>query len=599
MHFRLLGPLEVDADGAPVSLGGARARALLALLLLHRNEVVPLDKIVDELWAEPPKTAAQVVRVYVSNLRKALEPPQVILTRGSGYLLQVGADDVDVDRFDALRTEGHRLLAAGEAAQAAEALSKALALWRGAPLQDFAYERFAQSEIGRLEELRLTAFEDLFDAKLAAGDDSELAADLEHLVDANPLRERLRGQLMVALYRSGRQADALEVYQRGRRHLVDELGLEPSESLRRLEARILQQDPELDRPTAALPMKELANGPPRRTRRPALAGITALVLAAIATAGVLIAATVGHSSRRPRAASLRVALVVNEPRGFTSPTTVTLDPINGLHNAAEEVGVRTKIFYGGSGGSGSFFRTVGAAARRSDLVIVEATPLLERLSQVTARFPKTRFLVPDSVFDPDASFRGQRNVAGVNFHDRENAELGGYLAGLMTHGHEAVSAVGGISTVPSVRDLIAGFKAGARRARPSIRVLVTYTQTFYSDPRCAKAANWQIDHGSAVVFDAAGDCGTRALQTTMTRGVWGIGVDSDLSYLGPTMLASVVKRFDRATQLAVELFASGQLPRGRDIQLDLSSGNIGLTGISSAVPEAVKRKVDALGSTLH
>src|SRR5690349_24917467 len=119
MDFRLLGPLEVDADGLSVSLGGARVRALMALLLLYRNEVVPLDKIVDELWTEPPKTAEQVVRVYVSNLRKALEPSEVILTRGSGYFLQVGADDVDVDRFDALRTEGRRLLAAGEAVDAA------------------------------------------------------------------------------------------------------------------------------------------------------------------------------------------------------------------------------------------------------------------------------------------------------------------------------------------------------------------------------------------------------------------------------------------------------------------------------------------------
>lgn len=606
MDFRLLGPLEVAEDGHPVSLGGSRARALLALLLLHRNAVLTLDQIVDELWPErPPKTAEQVVRVYVSNLRKALEPagsgrpPQVILTRGNGYLLRAGPDEVDVDRFEALRAEGRRLLAAGEVTQAAAALGDAIALWRGAPLQDFAYERFAQPEIARLEELRLVTLEDRFDAQLALGRDSELVADLDHLVEANPLRERLRAQLMLALYRSGRQADALEIYQRGRRHLVDELGLEPSESLRRLETRILQQDPELDRPSATLPLKEPANGPPPRPRRLALAGVTALVLAAIATAGILIAATTGHSPRRPGASSLRVALVVNQPRN-TTPTTVTLDPINGLHNAAEEVGARTKIFYGGCGTCASFFRTVAEAAGRSDLVIVEATPDVEQLSQVTARFPKTRFLIPDSVFDPGASFRGQRNVTGVNFHDRENAELGGYLAGLMTHGHGAVSAVGGIRKVQSVRDLIAGFKAGARLARPDIRVLVTYTGTFYPLARCAKAAIRQIDHGSVVVFDAAGACGTRALMATMTRGVWGIGVDSDLSYLGPTMLASVVKRFDKATQLAVELFASRQLPRGRDIQLDLYSGNVGLTGINSAaVPEAVQRKVTELGARLH
>jgi DNA-binding SARP family transcriptional activator len=204
MDFRLLGPLEVDAEGLPVSLGGARARALLALLLVHRNEVVPLDRIVDELWAEPPpKTADQVVRVYVSKLRKALEPagsdgpPQVILTRGSGYLVRTGRDEVDVDRFDALRVEGRRLLAAGNAAEAADALGDAISLWRGAPLQEFAYERFATTEIARLEELRLATLEDLFDARLAAGHDSELVADLEQLVEANPLRERLRAQLMV------------------------------------------------------------------------------------------------------------------------------------------------------------------------------------------------------------------------------------------------------------------------------------------------------------------------------------------------------------------------------------------------------------------
>ncbi|HEU5216147.1 MAG TPA: AfsR/SARP family transcriptional regulator, partial [Gaiellaceae bacterium] len=218
MDFRLLGPLEADLDGHSISV---RARALLALLLLHRNEVLMLDRIVDELWPErPPKTAGQVVRVYVSQLRKALEPersdgsPQILVTRGSGYLIRVGPEELDLDRFDSLRAEGRRLLVAGDFAQAAEALDRALSLWRGRPLQDFAYETFAQPEIARLDELRLATLEDLFDARLAEGHDSELVADLDHLVEANPLRERLRGQLMVALYRSGRQADALEIYQR-------------------------------------------------------------------------------------------------------------------------------------------------------------------------------------------------------------------------------------------------------------------------------------------------------------------------------------------------------------------------------------------------
>ncbi|HEU5373448.1 MAG TPA: BTAD domain-containing putative transcriptional regulator [Gaiellaceae bacterium] len=596
MHFRLLGPLEVDADGLPVSLGGARARALLALLLVHRNEVVPLDKIVDELWTEPPKTAEQVVRVYVSNLRKALEPPQVILTRGSGYLLQVGADDVDVDRFDALRTEGHRLLAAGEVAQAAETLGEALALWRGAPLQDFAYERFAQSEIGRLEGLRLATLEDLFDARLASGQDSELVADLEQLVGTNPLRERLRAQLMLALYRSGRQADALEVYQRGRRHLVDELGLEPSESLRRLEARILQQDHELDRPAAMLSPKESA--PPPRSRRLAAAGSAAFVAAAAVT-GVLVATT-GHSAGRPAAASLRVALVVNESRSQSVRDTSRqgIDPIDGLHAAAEEVGIQTRILYGSSAQS-RFLKTVAVAARTFDLVIPEAIPDLEALSRLTRRFPDTRFFVPDTVSDPLASFRGQQNVTGANFDDRENGYLGGYLAGLMTRGRDAVSAVGGVRRVQSVRELIAGFKAGARRARPGIRVFVDYSNTFKEQSPCERLANRQIDRGSAVVFDAAGSCGFGAMAAAGIRGVWGLGVDSDMQFVNSQILASVVKHFDRATQQAVTLFAAGRLPGGRDLLLDLSSGSIGLVGINSRVPQAVRVKVEKVAAELR
>jgi DNA-binding SARP family transcriptional activator/basic membrane lipoprotein Med (substrate-binding protein (PBP1-ABC) superfamily) len=598
MHFSLLGPLEVDAEGLPVPLGGARARALLALLLLHRNEVVPLDRIVDELWAAPPKTAEQVVRVYVSNLRKALEPPQVILTRGSGYLLQVGADDVDADRFDALRTEGRRLLAAGEAAQSADALAEALSLWRGAPLQDFSYESFAQAEITRLQELRLATLEDLFDARLAAGHDSELVADLEQLVDANPLRERLRAQLMLALYRSGRRADALEIYQRGRRHLVDELGLEPSDSLRQLEARILRQDPELDRPGATLPLRGAADVPPSRSRRLALVGIAAFILAAVAT-GIAIATT-DHSARRSAVASPRVALVVDELRrqSVTDTSRQGVDPIDGLRAAAEEVNIRPRILYGGSAQT-RLLKTVAAAARTSDLVIVEATPYYEALSRLTKRFPSTRFLVADSVLDPHASFRGQQNVTGEDFDDRENGYLGGYLAALMAPRRRSVSAVGGISSVESVRDLIAGFVRGARRARPGIRVLVDYSGTFKDQARCEKLANRQIDRGSAVVFDAAGACGFGAVAAAGVRGVWGLGVDSDMSSVNSQVLASVVKHFDRATQLAVTLFASGRLPGGRDLRLDLSSGSIGLVSINNRVPPAVRAKVEAVATRLR
>lgn len=605
MEFRLLGPLEVAENGRAVSLGGPRARGLLALLLLHRNQVVAVDRIVDELWGErPPKTGGQVVRVYVLQLRKALErpgrsnqQPRVLVTRRNGYMLKVDLDQVDVDRFEALQAEGRSLLAAGEIAEAANTLDKALSLWRGPPLQDFAYEAFAQPEIARLEELHLATFEDLFDAQLAAGRDSELVADLEQLVEANPLRERLRAQLMLALYRGGRPADALETYQRGRRIMVEELGLEPGETLRQLESRILQQDPELDLPRASPRVAETpAREPsPSRRRRLASAGVAALVIGAAVTAGLL---TADRGQRAAAGAPLRVALVVegSQSPGDMSPEVV--DQINGLDAAAADASVRTRVLYGGYRLSG-FLQAIARAARRSGLVIVGAAPNLRALSDVTRRFPTTHFLVFDTVFNKNSSFKGQRNVTGVNFDDYENGYVGGYLAGLMTHGRQAVSAVAGGHTQP-VPDLIKGFRAGARRARPGIRVLVNYTGTFISEGTCESVANRQINDGSRVVFDLAGECGLGALTAAGIDGAWALGADSNVSDFGPQMLGSVVDRIDRVTRLAVTLFASGQLPGGQDLRLDLASGTIGLVGINDhVVSTAVRSKVENVDARLR
>ena len=242
MEFRILGPLEVVEDDSPIALGGARRRALLALLLTRANEVVSTDRLIDELWGErPPENAANALQYHVSRLRKLLGGPEAIITREPGYLIQVGPDELDLLRFERLVEEGQR--SSPEAA--ARLLRDALALWRGPALADVAHESFAQAEILRLEELRLVALERRIDAELELGRDAELVAELEALVREHPLRERLRAQLMLALYRSGRQADALEVYRQTRRLLVDELGLEPSPALHELEQAILHQDPEL------------------------------------------------------------------------------------------------------------------------------------------------------------------------------------------------------------------------------------------------------------------------------------------------------------------------------------------------------------------
>ena len=227
MEFRILGPLEVWDESAEVSLGGPKPRALLAVLLLHRNEVVPTDRLIDELWGEDsPEDAAAALRVNVSRLRKAL-PQDVLTTRSPGYVIRVESDELDLHRFERLVDEARSLLARGLAADGSKRLRDALSLWRGPALADFAYESFAQAAIARLEEIRLAAVELRIDADLALGRHDELVGELEALVAEHPLRERLRRCLMTALYRSGRQAEALEAYQEARRALVDELGIEP------------------------------------------------------------------------------------------------------------------------------------------------------------------------------------------------------------------------------------------------------------------------------------------------------------------------------------------------------------------------------------
>jgi DNA-binding SARP family transcriptional activator len=259
MKFRILGPLEVWDEGDEVSLAGGKPRAVLAILLLHANEVVSADRLIDGLWAErPPASAAKNLRVNVWRLRKAL-PRDVLATRSPGYVIRVEPEELDLHRFERLVGEGRSLLARGLPADASERLRDALSLWRGPALADFAYESFAQTAIARLEEIRLTALELRIDADLALGRHDELVGELEALVAEQPLRERLRGHLMTALYRSGRQAEALDTYKDARRALVDELGIEPSTALQELERAILRQESGLNlRATGLVPIGEAA-----------------------------------------------------------------------------------------------------------------------------------------------------------------------------------------------------------------------------------------------------------------------------------------------------------------------------------------------------
>jgi DNA-binding SARP family transcriptional activator len=278
MEFRILGPVEVFDDGRAIALGPSKQRALLAILLLHMNEVVSRDRLIEDLWGErAPETAATALHGYVSQLRKALEQGvgaerQPLVTRAPGYLLELEPTQVDLRRFELLTHRGKRELSAGEAEAAAVTFAEALSLWRGPPLAEFSSAPFALAESLRLDELRISTLGDRIEADLALGRHDDLVGELEPLVAEHPFRERLCAQLMLALYRCGRQAEALEVYRRTRRRLVEELGIEPGPALQELEQAILRHEPALAPPVCATVQKAVETTPrvaerPERTQQ--------------------------------------------------------------------------------------------------------------------------------------------------------------------------------------------------------------------------------------------------------------------------------------------------------------------------------------------
>jgi DNA-binding SARP family transcriptional activator len=253
VEFSVFGRIEVLSGGRPVDLGGRMQRALLSMLLVHANAVVPTERLVDQLWAgEPTATADAALQVYVSNLRRALEPdraprtpPRLLVTEPPGYALKVEPGAFDVARFERLVGEGRALLAAGRVAPTRDVLTQALAMWRGTPYAELASEPWLLPEVARLDELRATAREELNEARLALGEDHAAIGDLEQVVATEPFRERGWELLALALYRTGRQAEALRTLAQLRETLTEELGLEPRPSVQKLESDILRHAPEL------------------------------------------------------------------------------------------------------------------------------------------------------------------------------------------------------------------------------------------------------------------------------------------------------------------------------------------------------------------
>lgn len=331
IEFAILGPFEVRVGGRPANIGGARQRALLVALLLHANEIVSADRLIEEVWGEdPPPSAPKMVQVFVSRLRASLEPDasrnSILVTRLPGYMVTMSADQLDLERFSELVGEA-RAIHGRDPGRAAELLRTALGLWRGAPLSDIAFEPVARLAIPRLEELRLAALEDRIEAELAAGQAGSLIGELNELVATNPVRERFAAQLMLALYRSGRQAEALDVFTRARAALGDELGIEPGPELQRLQGAILRQEAWLDAPLVETATKTVDGG----EEQPA------------ATTSGSAARAPNHGRRPPRRVALGVgviaiAVVMSIVGAFALAPKATLDPTT-VDAAANSVAV--------------------------------------------------------------------------------------------------------------------------------------------------------------------------------------------------------------------------------------------------------------------
>jgi DNA-binding SARP family transcriptional activator len=342
MEFRILGPLEAVDGDRTVPLGGPRQRALLALLLTHANRVVSADRLIDELWNEhAPAAAPNALQYHVSQLRKTLAPHDAIVTQEPGYLIRVENDDLDLHHFERLRDAA----TAASPEEASQLLREALALWRGAPLADLAQEEFAQAEIRRLEELHVSTIEQRIEVELELGENAELIGELETLVREHPLRERLRAQLMLALYRSGRQAEALAAYRDLHAVLDKQLGIEPSRPLQELEQAILRQDRELS-PGQAASAVVIVGGEDERLD-PLLSVAEPL-------------------ARRP-GRELIVTRLLADGRGLAAATTELAD----LRGALAERGVTARVaayVAGESGAEAARFAT----EQNADLLLVDA-----------------------------------------------------------------------------------------------------------------------------------------------------------------------------------------------------------------------------------
>lgn len=597
IEFRVLGSLEARVEGEAVALGGAKQRAVLAVLLLHADEAVSVERLIDEVWGDsPPPSAAHSLEAYVSRLRKLLAGHGTSLVRrGAGYALELGDATLDAQRFEALRAEAELALEAGDYSRATCLAADAVAIWRGPALSDVPLASAGRVAAERLEELRLRTFEQLFDAELALGRHQAVVGELQRLVAQNPYRERLVAQLMLALYRSGRQAEALDVYERTRRRLDEDLGLQPSAELRELSGRIVRQEPDLRDPRSNAHRDEAPAmaALPRRARR-----LSGLVLA-----GAVVAATVALSANGgapvPEADTVvptRIALLQGSGSDTMQAERVSLafsTSARAYNYDYEEL----VLDESGSQNEAAERLRQGVENGRFALVFVADEATARAVRPLVAASPTQAFVFLDTSLR-DVGLVGAPNASAIRFKDEQSSKLAGYLSALVRPRHgvrgervDSVLVVAGPAN-PHVGRIVRGYVKGVRHAKRPIRVRVVRSTGTEDVTECERIANEQIDAGVDVVFAAAGNCGLGAIATARVRGVWSIGEQEFGAELTSGALAVTTKDWRLAIFRAIQSFEGGVLPLGRDQALGLEDDYMVM--IETGVSERVFSKIASL-----
>ena len=601
-EFRVLGPLDVRLAGESLVLGGGKQRAVLAILLLRAGEVVPVERLVDEVWGtDPPPSAAHTLESYVSRLRQLFNGHGPRLVRkGAGYALELGGAVLDARRFVEVQEQASLAAAMEEHADVLELTAAALRMWRGPALADVALASTGRSEAERLEELRLRTFELRFDAELALRQHEAIVGELQVLVGQNPYRERFVAQLMLALYRSGRQAEALDVYEQTRRRLDEDLGLQPSPELQQLSGQMVRQETHLHA-SSKQPVERPFHAP-RRPRR-----IATLVAGGLAAAAVMsLTASGGTASSETGLPTLeaqadRVALVLpRNPLGADERDPSVYWSAKGFRTATSTWGHETQTFV---------VDETDADQRARDIVEGDFD-----LVVVAGDGPAARALVPlvpdaeQTNFGPRLSDLGLvsvPNAAAYSFAEQESLQLAGYLSALAPPRHvpagrtDMISMVVGPST-PAVERMVAGFRKGAKHASTRVRVRVDHVRDTTDRSACEAAANRQVSAGSDVVVALGDVCGSGALATVRVRGVWGIRAEDDRIQVGPHVLGTLSHYWEQAVGRPVYDIEYTSFPAGKTIELGLADDySVLFLAEEARVSEAMWEKVVHFCTTIR